>query len=98
MCDSTKCLLELVFRQVRPMLLAALALVSSAGSARADVVARLGNVEVGSEELRAYLDTLPPAEQAALAKDPTLLSQVVRTYLARLAMIREARARKWDQD
>jgi len=62
------------------------------------VVGRLGNVEVGAEELQAYMDTLPPAEQAALAKDPTLLSQVVRTYLARLAVVREARGKKWDQD
>jgi peptidylprolyl isomerase len=98
MNDWTKGLLQWVSRRARPALLAALALAGSAAAARADVVARLGNVEVGSEELQAYLDTLPPAEQAALAKDPTLLSQVVRTYLARLAVIREARAKKWDQD
>src|SRR5262249_8342274 len=42
--------------------------------------------------------TLSPQEQAALSKDPALLSQVVRTYLARLAVLKEARAKKWDQD
>jgi peptidylprolyl isomerase len=63
-----------------------------------DVVARIGGVEVKTGELRAYLDTLSSQDQAAVAKDSALLSQVVRSYLARQAVLREARAKRWDED
>jgi peptidylprolyl isomerase len=67
-----------------------------AAPAAAEVVARAGAAEVTGDELRTYLDSLAPAERAALAKDPTLLAQVARAYLARQAVLREAQARKWD--
>jgi peptidylprolyl isomerase len=63
-----------------------------------DAVARIGGTDVGTAEVRAYLDTLGPEQQAAIAKDPALLSQVVRAYLARQAVMKEARAKKFDQD
>ena len=62
----------------------------------AEVVARAGAAEVTGQELRAHLATLEPAERAALARDPALLVQLVRVYLARQAVLREAQARKWD--
>lgn len=65
--------------------------------AAADVVARIGGSDVSGDEIRAYIETLGPQEQAALAKDPALLAQVVRSYLAREAVLKEARAKKWDQ-
>ncbi len=65
--------------------------------AAADVVARIGGTDVSSDELRAYVETLGAQEQAALAKDSTLLSQVVRAYLARQAVLKEALSKKWDQ-
>jgi peptidylprolyl isomerase len=61
-------------------------------------VARVGGMDVGGAEIRAYLDTLGAQEKAAIAKEPALLPQVVRAYLARQAVLKEARARKWDQD
>jgi len=70
----------------------------SPSTAAADVVARIGGADITSEELRAYVETLNAQEQAAVAKDPALLSQVVRAYLARQAVLREARAKKWDQE
>jgi peptidylprolyl isomerase len=66
-------------------------------AAPADVVAKMGAIEVTVDDLRAYVETVGEEERAALAKDPALLSQVVRTYLARQALIREATAKKWDQ-
>jgi len=63
----------------------------------ADVVARVGGREVTLDDVRAYVETLPDAEQAALAKEPGRLSQVVRLYLARQELLREARDRKFDQ-
>jgi len=63
----------------------------------AEVVGKIGGTEVTTTELRAYVETLPAQDQAALAKDPSLLSQVVRTYLARQAVLKEAQAKKYDQ-
>lgn len=77
---------------------ALLAAACAPSPAAADVVARVGVTEVTSEELRAYVETLGAQERATLAKDPALLSQAVRAYLARQAVLREARAKKWDQE
>jgi peptidylprolyl isomerase len=63
----------------------------------AEVVGKIGGTEVTTTELRTYVETLPAQDQAALAKDPSLLSQVVRTYLARQAVLKEAQTKKYDQ-
>jgi peptidylprolyl isomerase len=63
-----------------------------------DAVARIGATDVGAAELRAYLETLGAEQRAAVAKEPALLTQVVRAYLARQAVVKEAKAKKWDQD
>jgi parvulin-like peptidyl-prolyl isomerase len=62
-----------------------------------DVVARVGNSNISAEELRSYVGALPPRDQAALAKDPALLSQAVRILLANRLVLQEVVARKWDQ-
>lgn len=62
-----------------------------------DVVARVGNANVSAEELRAYVGALGAQDQAALAKDPALLSQAVRMLLANRLVLQEVVARKWDQ-
>jgi len=67
-------------------------------AAAGDAIARVGETEITSAELRAYIETLGTQEQAAIAKDPALLAQVARSYLARQAVLKEARAKKWDQD
>jgi peptidylprolyl isomerase len=64
----------------------------------ADVVARIGGTDVTLDEVREYVETLTPQEKSALAQDPALLSQVLRAHLARLAVLKEAQARKWDQE
>ena len=61
-------------------------------SAAADVVARVGDTDVTTEEVQAYLGTLAPRDQEALAKDRALLSQVVRSFLARKAVLGEKAA------
>ena len=62
-----------------------------------DVVARVGNSELSSDEIRAYVANLGAREQAAVAQDPALLSQVVRALLANRLVLQEALAKKWDQ-
>ena len=82
----------------RAATIAAFLLAACSRSAGAtDVVARVGGTDITSDELRAYVETLGGQEQAAMAKDPALLAQVVRAYLARQAVLKEARTKKWDQ-
>lgn len=62
-----------------------------------EVVARVGNVNVSASEVRAFVGALGAREQAALGKDPALLSQVVRTLLTNRLVLQEIAAKKWDQ-
>jgi parvulin-like peptidyl-prolyl isomerase len=62
-----------------------------------NVIARVGNANISADDIRAYIAALGPREQAALAQDPTLLSQAVRLLLANRLVLAELVARKWDQ-
>ncbi|MGJ4996998.1 peptidylprolyl isomerase [Bradyrhizobium sp. HKCCYLS3077] len=74
------------------------AAVEERGAIRNDeVVARVGDSDVTADEVRATIATLEPRQQAALARDPALLSQTVRAILANRLVLKEALAKKWDQ-
>lgn len=62
-----------------------------------EVIARVGSSDLTAEEVRATIASLDPRQQAALARDPALLSQTVRALLANRLVLREALAKKWDQ-
>jgi parvulin-like peptidyl-prolyl isomerase len=62
-----------------------------------EVIARVGTSDLTADEIRAVVATLDARQQAALAHDPALLSQAVRTLLANRLVLKEARAKKWDQ-
>lgn len=66
-------------------------------AAAADVVARIGDMDVTIEEVRTFLDTLPSADREALGGNPALLSQAVRQYLLGRQVLREAKEKKFDQ-
>jgi hypothetical protein len=68
-----------------------------ARSSGSEVIARVGTSDVTADEVRAVIATLDARQQAALAHDPALLSQAVRTMLANRLLLKEARAKKWDQ-
>jgi len=77
-----------------------LALILLAGAGRAaetEVVARIGTIELQEGEVRSYVAGLDAREQAALARDPTLLAQAVRLLLASKLVLKEALEKKWDQ-
>jgi len=76
----------------------ALVAVAAARTAAAEVVARAGQVDVTADQVRTYVETLGPKDQAELARDPALLSQVVRSLLARQAVLAEARTRRFDRE
>ncbi|TYL89352.1 peptidylprolyl isomerase [Bradyrhizobium rifense] len=62
-----------------------------------EVIARVGDSDVTAEEVRATLQLLDARQQAAMAHDPALLSQTVRAILANRLVLREASAKKWEQ-
>jgi len=62
-----------------------------------ETIARVGGVEIKEDELRAFVAGLGEREQTALASDPALLSQVVRQLLANQLVLKEALAKRWDQ-
>uniref|UniRef100_Q07KZ4 Parvulin-like PPIase n=1 Tax=Rhodopseudomonas palustris (strain BisA53) TaxID=316055 RepID=Q07KZ4_RHOP5 len=69
----------------------------SMGKNAGDVVARVGDTDVTADDLRAQIAALGPQEQAALAKDPAQLSQLVRMLLANQLVLDEVIEKKWDQ-
>jgi parvulin-like peptidyl-prolyl isomerase len=62
-----------------------------------EVVARIGNTNLSAEDVRSYVAALAPREQAAVTKDPVLLSQAVRLLLTNRLVLQEALGKKWDQ-
>jgi peptidylprolyl isomerase len=63
----------------------------------ADVIARVGNTNVTADDVRAFLAGLGPRQQAVLTQDPVRLNQAVRVMLANQLVLKEALAKKWDQ-
>ena len=81
-------------------LLSFCAVLLSAGPAIAadsDVVARLGTTDIAASTLRAFVQTLDPTVRKQAAGDPALMAKLVRAELARIAVLKEARAQKWEQ-
>jgi parvulin-like peptidyl-prolyl isomerase len=72
--------------------------VEDRGSVKGDeIIARVGGSEVTAEEVRATIALLDPRNQAAVTRDPALLSQAVRAILANRLVLKEAVTKKWDQ-
>jgi peptidylprolyl isomerase len=82
------------------LILAPLAMLAANAALAADgeIIARIGKTEVSTDDIRAYIQNLSPREQAALAKDPLLLNQTVRQLLAERIVLKEAQAKKWEQE
>ena len=68
-----------------------------AGIKGGEVIARVGGSDVTAEEVRATIQLMDARQQAAMARDPALLSQTVRAILANCLVLKEATAKKWEQ-
>jgi parvulin-like peptidyl-prolyl isomerase len=68
------------------------------GSSDANVIARVGDTEVKLDEIRSTIESLDAKDQTALARDPSLLNQTVRTLLMRRVVLKEALAKHWDTE
>lgn len=62
-----------------------------------EVIARVGSNEITAEEVRAAIALMDQRQQTALARDPALLSQTVRLLLTNRLVLKEATAKKWEQ-
>jgi len=61
-------------------------------------LARIGDIEIGTAEIREVLAGLDTEQQAAIAKDPAALGQYVRALLVQRLVLKQALDKKWDQD
>ena len=61
------------------------------------VVAKVGEREVTSADVKPYLDALAPADRAALAADKEALAGFVRSILVRQAVLQDATGAGWDK-
>lgn len=71
--------------------------VSEAPVKAGEVIARVGTSEITAEEVRAAIALMDARQQTALARDPALLSQTVRLLLTNRLVLKEAAAKKWEQ-
>jgi parvulin-like peptidyl-prolyl isomerase len=62
-----------------------------------DVVARLGATDITASELRNFIRTLDPAVRKQALDDPAVMARLIRAELARIAVLKEAEAQKWDK-
>jgi parvulin-like peptidyl-prolyl isomerase len=62
-----------------------------------EIIARVGDSNVTADEVRATIQLLDARQQAAMSRDPALLSQTVRAILANRLVLKEAMTKKWDQ-
>lgn len=77
----------------------AILLAAAAGAALAEtVIARTGGITLSQQSVRELIDQADPRTRAQLAEDPVLLSQFVRGRLARMAILAEAKSKKWEQN
>lgn len=61
------------------------------------VIGRIGGLQVSAAEVRASVAGLSSQDAAAVAKDPALLSQVVRSLLVQRALLKEAEDKQHDK-
>lgn len=66
-----------------------------AAASNKTVVAKVGDAEVYVEDVQNWLAGLEPAQREAAAKQPSLLTEAVRTLLVQRLVLQEAEAKKW---
>lgn len=67
------------------------------GQDQAGVLGRIGDTEIKIEDIQAALSHLAPGEKDSVAKDPAQLNLMVRALLVQRLVLKEALAKKWEQ-
>lgn len=76
------------------LLLLAPALAAEPGS---EVVAKLGDTDVTVGQIQDFVRTLDPATRKQALADPETMIRLVRLELTRMVVLREAKAKNWEQ-
>ncbi len=66
-------------------------------AAKDAVIGRIGDIQVNAAEVRASIASLSTQDGAAVARDPALLNQVVRSLLVQRALLKEAEDKAHDK-
>lgn len=61
------------------------------------VIAKVGESEVRTDDIKPLIEKLPVREQLLLSKDPTALNNLVRELIVQQLVFKEALGKKWDQ-
>jgi len=61
------------------------------------IVAKVGESEVRVADIKPLLQNLPTRDQAALARDPAALNDIVRALIVQQLVYKEALSKKWEQ-
>lgn len=85
------------FRRIVTMLLFCAAPALAADKLPPGVIAKMGDIELKADDLRALIDSLPPDAKARLAAAPQELPQVIRMEVLRRSLAAEARGKGWDK-
>jgi peptidylprolyl isomerase len=86
----------IILSRAIPLLLAALFMIAADAPPDADVVAQRGDVRLTGAELKDALSLLEPAARAQVTATPQALSNFARDRLLNLAILADAKAKKWD--
>jgi peptidylprolyl isomerase len=78
-------------------IVAAVLIVCGTAAAEDAVIARSGSITLTESAVRDLIQRADAEERARLTSEPALLSQFVRTHVARLAVLAEAKTKAWDQ-
>jgi parvulin-like peptidyl-prolyl isomerase len=85
-------------RMKRAALVAAFGLSLAAGGpawAEDETVATLGSESIKASEIKDFIASLNPAQRQAAAKDPAVMTQLVRTAIGRKVVLKEANKQSW---
>jgi parvulin-like peptidyl-prolyl isomerase len=69
-----------------------------AATAGDTIIAKGGTIELGANDVRALVDSLPESSRTAVSADRSALEQLVRSELVRRAVSAEAKAKNFEQD
>lgn len=62
------------------------------------MLAKIGDIELNTGEIREFIAGLDADQQAAITKDPAALGQYVRALMVQRLVLKQALDQKWEQD
>lgn len=70
---------------------------TTSAQAEATIIAKVGDSEVKSDDIKPLIEKLPVRDQLLLSKDPSALNNLVRELIVQQLVFKEALSKKWEQ-